>query len=563
MIIMGTPSVHSPTWTLLVDGKIISSIEEDRLHRIKNRFGLVNSLGEANVFDGWQYCLDAGGITAQDIDQLAFGYNPSSIHTPQMFDVRWELFHQERAFTQQAILLDTLRRRYKVKAEAIFVRHHLAHAASVFFTSPFEEAVIVTADGWGEDETVTVSVGRGNSITRLASVIVPNSLGIVYTKITTSLGWGMDDAGKTMGLSSFGDIAPVSPRLISHGKPEESTLWFDTSEALKFVGNLPPRAASAQIEQIHRNAAATIQHEIEETLIYIAKWAHNRTACPFLCISGGVALNSLANTRILTECDFAKVFIQPACGDNGLPLGAALQANFVSTPEAERIQIRQPYFGKEYSESSIRQSLIQRNFEIIEDQETLAKTVAGLIAAGKVVAWFQGGSEFGPRALGHRSILADPRNPDMKDWLNNHVKHREGFRPFAASVLEERVNEYFDFNSASPFMLFVATAKASKRHLIPAVLHVDDSSRLQTVSRQDSAIFYRLIEEFGALTNIPMVLNTSFNIAGEPLVETPEDAVRTFARTEIDYLVIGHFLVRKEDDALRNAKGRALTNSYF
>lgn len=545
MNIIGMPSIHNPTWTLIRNGQIVVSIEEDRLNRQKNRFGFTNKVGDVDIMQGWHYCLKTAGILPSEIDYLAFGFNPGSIHQFNHTDYRMESFNQERIFRQQSLLLDYIRRKEGCTAPAYYIRHHLAHASAVYYCSPYDSAAIITIDGWGEDETVSICKAEGSSIKTIAVVSLPNSLGEVYTQLTKTLGWCEDDAGKTMGLAAYGSFNSSTERLISCGRPEDDKLWFDTSKALSLINSFPVRTTNIDINQKLIDLAARIQFEVEESLVYIGKWAFHHTRCRNLCLSGGVALNSVANYRVLMESGFENVFLQPACGDSGIPLGAALGLHFYLLPESTRFPISHPYFGRHYSEEEIRLSIGGLPFEFFTNEQILVRRTAELLSQQKIVAWFQGGSELGPRALGHRSILADPRRNAMKDLLNSRVKHREPFRPFAPSVLQESANEFFDIKVPSPYMLFVSPIKSSRLDDLQAVAHVDGTARLQTVTLDMNGIFYDLIAQFGNLTGIPIVLNTSFNTAGEPIVETPNDAVKCFIATKIDYLVMGQFIVSK------------------
>lgn len=546
MYILGLPGIHHPSWALSKDGQIIVTIEEDRLHRHKDRFGIVNTQGQVDVLRGWDYCLNAAGISPQDIDYLAFGFNPSSINQPDQMNYRQEKYHHERVFVQQHLLLNHIRRYKDCKSPVYYLRHHLAHAAAVYFLSPFDESVVVIADGWGEDETVSVFKAEGANIRHLASITLPNSLGEVYTKLTTILGWGKDDAGKTMGLAAFGSHDTNADKLILHGEAAEDTLWLDTSRAFDLLNALPLRHQAESLEQWHADLAGRLQHEIEEAMLYVCEWAYHKTGSNNLCLGGGVALNSVCNYRILTETDFGKIFIQPACGDSGLPVGSCLGLYFHFNPNGKRVELNSPFLGISYPEARIQSAIGELHFSNLQDPEQLLRATAEMLSEQKIVAWFQGGSEYGPRALGHRSILADPRRGEMKDILNLKVKHREPFRPFAPSVLQENSREYFELDVPSPFMLLVSPIKPSKLSEIPAVAHVDATARLHTVEPTKDKLLYELISHFADKTGTPVLLNTSFNIAGEPIVETPEDAVQCFLKTDIDVLVMGSFLISKQ-----------------
>ncbi len=525
---------------------------------MKNRFGLIGRDGDVNVLAGWDYVLDAAGISQRDVDAVAFGFNPSAIYQDGAFDVRHEQHHQERVFVQQALLLHALRRR-GWRGKTYYVRHHLAHAASVYLCSPYEAAAIITVDGWGESETISVCRGSGNQIRTIAAVPLPNSIGEIYTRLTTKLGWGMDDAGKTMALAAYGTRPANSPRLVVSSMTDD--LHIDSSRALEFVESLPIRTAAEPLGKIHIDAAAYIQNELETVMLSLAEWAYRKTGCADLCLSGGVALNCVANGRLQKESKFRSVFAQPACGDSGIPMGAALTIHYHLNPTAPRYVLREPYLGKPYSREDYACALSGHTSREYSDSHSLNAVVANLLAAGKVVARFSDKSELGPRALGNRSILADPRRKEMRDRLNLVVKRRESFRPFAPSVLAEYATKYFDIEGASPFMLMASRIRADRYDAIPAVAHVDGTARIQTVARENNASFYDLIDEFRLATGVPLLINTSFNVAGEPMVESPDQAVQCFDAADLDALALGLFLVERRD-ARRRDSARGISGPY-
>jgi|SRR5215472_4761147 len=543
MYILGLPSIHNPTWTLVKDGEPLVSIEEDRLHRIKNRFGLTDHNDQVNVLSGFDYVLTAAGLSCRDVDAAAFGFNPSSTYYPDAFDIRLEHSAQERIFSQQILLLRSLRK-LGLDSPVYYVRHHLAHAAAVFFSVPTENAAILTADGWGEDETMSISCGKGTQIESIATVQMPHSLGELYNVLTTRIGWGMDDAGKTMALAAYGDATISDDPLIRYHS-DGNSLFIDTSDALSFVTSLPQRRPGSPVDQTYADASATIQRGIETALVLASQWAVQKTGAQDLCISGGVALNCVANHRILAESGCHRLLAQPACGDSGIPLGAAQAVFFHLHPNRPRSPIFRPYLGREYSESEIRGALSGTSYIEFPTREALAEQAGALLQSGAVIGWFQGRSEFGPRALGNRCILANPTVPGIRDRVNLAIKRRESFRPFAPSVLLEHADTYFQGLAESPFMLIAFPVKPEYRSVISAVMHRDGTARVQTVSKSANPLFHAVIEAFRRASGLPLVLNTSFNLAGEPIVETPIDAVSCFHRSELDMLALDRFLVKR------------------
>lgn len=544
MIILGLPSIHTPTWTLLSDGVPIASIEEERLHRDKGRFGFLDANDHVNVTLGLEYVLETAGVSLRDVHAAAFGFNPNAIRAPRDADLRLETVAQERIFNHQALLLRYLRRR-GLKSPVYYVRHHLAHAASTYFVSPFDEAAVVSIDGWGEDDTVTVWRARQRHIECVGRVGMPHSIGEAYTHLTLRLGWGMDDAGKTMALAAYGEPAPIFSRLFRFENWNTESLLIDTSLAIQYIGSVSVRAPDAAITDEHIAAAATLQAALEHVLMRVVNWAHEATGQAALCLTGGVALNCVANYKVLSQSPFNALFMQPACGDSGIALGAALAVGHHLCPHMQRYVMKAPFFGRPYDDSRLSAAAAHHSPARL-DALRLCDQVARMIAGGKTVGWFQAGSEFGPRALGNRSILADPRRRDIQDHLNRLVKRRETFRPFAPSILRDRAGEFFAMNTESPFMLLACPVQTNKRNHIPGVIHVDGTARVQTVTPEQNALYYQLLIAFERETGVPLIVNTSFNIAGEPMVETPEDAVRCYENSSLDALALGSLLLAKE-----------------
>ncbi|MEA3365811.1 MAG: carbamoyltransferase C-terminal domain-containing protein, partial [Candidatus Hydrogenedentes bacterium] len=442
-----------------------------------------------------------------------------------------------------------------------FMEHHPAHAASAFLVSPFDRAALLSIDYIGEWAATWAGVGEGTVVRRLFSEHYPNSLGVFYTAITDYLGFlRANDEYKVMGLASYGEPEYLDEfrkivQLRPEGRYRIDLSWFKchylpgsrqgyVSDAfLKRFG--PPRRKGEAIEERQANIAASAQAVLEEVVLHIARHLHEQTASENLCLAGGVALNCAMNGRLLRESPFERFYVQPAAGDDGIAIGAAFQLYHGLTGAERSFAMDDARIGPEYSDDEIRTFLDLAKLPY-ETPPDLVARAAELIAGGNIVGWFQGRMEFGPRALGARSILADPTRPEMKDLINTHVKHREEFRPFAPSCLEEHADEYFEgCDRASPFMLFVYPVKPEKREEVPAITHVDGTARVQTVSRETQPLYYDVIKAFSRLRGVPMVLNTSFNVMGEPIVNTPAEAIRCFYSTGMDALVIGKYVALK------------------
>jgi carbamoyltransferase len=472
----------------------------------------------------------------------------------------------------------------------LFSEHHLSHAASAFLCSPFEEAAILTVDGVGEWTTASFGIGKGNDIRLLKEIRFPHSLGLLYSAFTAFLGFEVNEGEyKVMGMAPYG-------RPLYHEQVEklihtyaDGSFWLDmdyfsyhystnktfNSKFAQLFGqprdpNTPFFTATtpyplyydqkptnydalASENQRYADIAASIQAVTEEVLLKMANTLYLQTGSKKLCMAGGVALNSVANGRILRETRFEELYIQPSAGDGGGALGAALYGYHTLLGKPRTFVMDHAYWGKDYSDGEVRDFLRISGIrhESIEDQDKLINRVVEVLEQGKVVGWFQGAFEWGPRALGNRSILADPRRADMKDIVNVKIKFREPYRPFAPSVLAERSEDFFDLKDSARryparFMLLVTDVKEDKRDIIPATTHVDGSARLQTVHRETNPLYHRLIERFGQATSVPVILNTSFNLKGEPIVNTPREAFSTFSRSGLDMLVLGQHLISKE-----------------
>jgi carbamoyltransferase len=450
------------------------------------------------------------------------------------------------------------------------VEHHRAHAASAFLVSPFDEAAILSIDGFGDFASTLTAHGRGNRIEVQSRVLFPHSLGIFYTTLTQWLGFPhYGDEGKVMGLTPYGDpdrYLPVMRQIAleegpafrlaleyftHHSRGVELT-WDAGSPSIGpiFSRRLedelgPARAPGEELTSHHHDVAAALQARLEELVLHLARGLAASTGSRNLCLAGGVALNAVANGQILPETAFEELYVQPAAGDSGTAAGAAFHVWNETLGQPRGFVMRHAYAGPSYDDDELTAALAAAGVEAERlDDDALFPLVAERISAGDVVGWFQGRMELGPRALGNRSILADPRREDMKDVLNARVKNREPFRPFAPSVLARATGEWFDRSYPSPFMVLVYSVLPGKRALVPAITHVDGTGRLQTVEEADNPRYYRLLAEFERLTGVPILLNTSFN-ESEPIVMSPADALETFAKTRIDLLVLGNYVVRR------------------
>ncbi|HEV2426200.1 MAG TPA: carbamoyltransferase C-terminal domain-containing protein [Terriglobia bacterium] len=574
MFILGVNAYHAGASACLIrDGQLIAAVEEERFRRIKYWAGFPS--------ESIRYCLAEGGITAHDLDHVGVSKDPSAnLHKKILFALRRRpslnlvkerLAHmgQLRDVKQQfcqALAVEAA----GVRAEFHNVEHHRAHLASAFLVSPFREAALVSVDGFGDFVSTMIGRGQDGRIEVLETVNYPHSLGIVYTAITQWLGFTkFGDEGKVQGLAAYGRpvyldalrrIARLKPRgrfeldldYFVHWAEGVEMTWEDASPSLgtiysaKFVERFgPPRQPGSEITPQQADMASSAQALLEEAEFHVVRRAYELTGQKSLCMAGGVALNSTFNGKILPNTPFEEIFIQPAASDAGTALGAAYYIYHQILGKPRTFVMSSAYTGPEFRNGRVQRALLERNlaFETY-DLEEMSRVVARLIAAGNVVGWFQGGTEWGPRALGNRSILADPKRAEMKDVLNARVKHREKFRPFAPSVLSEATGEYFDQSYPDPFMLKVYNVRERQRSRIPAVTHVDGTGRLQTVDRAANPLYWNLIHEFGEVTGVPIVLNTSFN-ENEPIVCRPEEAIECFMRTRMDALAIGNYLVRK------------------
>lgn len=546
---------HDTAAALLVDGVPIAFVEEERFNREKHTTAFPDQ--------AIRFCLAQAGIGIHDVDAVAFAHRAGIDFLRGSIDALRRLPRSAKRLAAQAYVdLRLVRkqqgfvRRYGYRGKTVNVGHHQAHAASAFYASGFDEAAVLTLDRGGDFLSTTLAYGQANRLRSIREVRNPDSLGEVYTALTWFLGFHPNaDEGKVMGLAPYGRDRYVAEfRRLLHLSPDGlfrvNLEWFRyhleggwlSDRFLERFG--PPREPESELTEHHEDLAFAVQAITEETGLHVARALHGLTGSKNLALAGGVALNSVMNARLLAETPFEHIFIQPAAGDAGNALGAALFAwhQLAGRPRAWRME--HAFLGPEPSDADHRDALEARGLPFREVKDPAAEA-ARLLSGSKIVGWFHGRAEVGPRALGARSILADPRKAEMKDIVNEQVKHREGFRPFAPSVLDEEGTEYFDGYYPNPFMLLVLPIKHDKRDVIPAVTHVDGTGRMQSVIRSGNADYYRLIEEFRALTDVPVVLNTSFNLRGEPIVNTPEEALADFESTGMDALFLGPFLVEK------------------
>src|SRR5271156_634640 len=590
MVILGINAYHANSSAAIVaDGRLLAAVEEERLNRVKYAAGL-----PARAI---RYCLDQAGVKLSEVDHIAIPRNPwARMGTKLRFAMRMPKFALDRARVMKrfAGIQEDLATTFEISPDAIRakfhrIEHHTAHLASAFYVSPFERAAVLSADGLGDFASSMWALGEGSNMRHLGEVTFPHSLGMYYTALTQYIGfWKFGDEFKVMGLAAYGQPefldefrrivyadGPLSFRLgleyFSHQRQGPDMTWRDADQT-PILGRLfstylekrlgPARKADEPLEQHHRNLAASMQAALEEVLI--AHWGalSRKTGEKALCLAGGVAFNCVANGKVFDHSPFERVYVQPAAGDAGLSVGAAFTVNHEILGRPREFAMDHAGWGPQFSPQEIRTEVekFQGASDEIQidqfDEEVLLRTTARHIAEGKILGWFQGRVEWGPRALGQRSILADPRRPEMKEILNRRIKHRETFRPFAPSILEEATSEFFEKTHPSPFMTFAYNVRSDKRGVIPAPTHVDGTARLQTVSRRSNPLYWKLIRAFGDLTSVPVLLNTSFN-DNEPIVCRPEEALDCFLRTRMDVLVMGNFVLEKKSVAAADGESAA------
>ncbi len=576
---------HDSAAALLHNGKVIAAAQEERFTRFKNEPGVPAQAA--------QFCLETAGITPDQVDHIVFYEKPllkferiirSVISTlPQSrsyFTSTIKSWIKKGKFTPDVRIRDELG--FPLN-KIHFVKHHDSHAGAAFLCSPFEQAAIVTIDGVGEFETLSLSYGTREKIERITSLDLPHSLGLFYSAFTAYLGFKVnEDEYKVMGMAGFGkprffdqimpwftckhdgtfsllqvyfnfkcpETVPYTDKMVElFGAPREPEIPF----RVKPNDSSPEEVRYVEKCQYYADIAASIQKCTEEVMLHIVSTAIKRTGCNNVCMAGGVALNSLANGRLKRELG-CNLYIHPAAGDAGGALGAALYYNFSVLKNHNHLPLSSMYLGKAYNDNEIEAALksTYSKYRYFEDTQELVKEVARLLSTGKVIGWMQSRFEWGPRALGNRSILADPTNPQMQAIVNEKIKFREPFRPFAPAVLEERANDFFEIGTISSpcdpeyFMLSVCNVREEKKSQIPSVTHVDGTARVQLVNRQANPLYYDLIAEFGRLTGVPVIMNTSYNRRGEPIVNNAFDALKTFEWSDMDCAVLGSYLVSKE-----------------
>lgn len=585
---------HDSAAALIEDGRIVAAAQEERFTRKKHDPDFPEN--------AIRYCLDAAGGDLDDIDHVVFFEKPlikferlletylaNAPRGYQSFRMAIPVWIKEKLFQKPNLenALKAFAASGKLDGKLLFAEHHQSHAASAFFPSPFEEAVVLTMDGVGEWTTTSVSIGRGNSLEIIQEIQWPHSIGLLYSAFTYYTGFRVNSGEyKIMGLAPYGE--PKYADLILDNLvdvKEDGSFWLDqsyfnyatgltmTSHKFHELFGGPPRDSESLLTQREMDLAASVQKVTEEIMLRITRNLSITYGIPNLCLAGGVALNCVGNGKILRDGYFDNIWIQPAAGDAGGSLGAALAAYYQYFDRPRKINgaldaMQGSYLGPDFDQSEVEARLSSAGavFELLDDEALYEQTVTALIE-GNAVGWFQGRMEFGPRALGGRSILGDPRNPEMQKTLNLKIKYRESFRPFAPSVLREDVAAYFELDEASPYMLLVADVKHNRRRAmsaneeelfgidklnvtrsdLPAVTHVDYSARVQTVHSETNPRFHALLSAFKARTGCSVLVNTSFNVRGEPIVCTPEDAFRCFMGTEMETLAVGNCFLRKRD----------------
>lgn len=574
MFILGINAFHGgASAAILKDGQLLAAVEDERFRRQKYWAGFPS--------ESIKFCLEQAGISAYDLDHVAISRDPSAHlgqkalfalrKRPSFAAIRDRVSNMGAVKDVKGIMCQSLGLDAgTLKADFHRVEHHRAHMASAFFVSPFQDAAVLSIDGMGDFVSTMVGTGSNNKLSVDDQVLFPHSLGIFFTALTQWLGFpNYGDEGKVQGLAPYGQpkyleemhkMVRLLPNggfeldlkyFVHHAQGVDMT-WDDGSptigtlyspEVIKLLGE--PRSQRGEYTTHHYDVAASMQAMLEEAEFHIVRDAAKRTGKKALCLAGGVALNSSFNGKILPETDFDDIFIQPASGDAGTSVGAAFFVHHQVLKNPRSFEMKHSYTGPSYSNAQIEAVLKERglSYKTLDD-DVLCSETAGLISQANVVGWFQGAAEWGPRALGNRSIVADPRREDMKDILNARIKHREAFRPFAPSVLGENTGDYFEQSYPDPFMVKVYKVLQEKRSEIPAVTHVDGTGRLQTVEKDVNARYWELINAFGEQTGTPVVLNTSFN-DNEPIVCTPTEAINCFERTHMDVIVLGNYMMKK------------------
>jgi carbamoyltransferase len=581
---------HDAAAVLLRDGQLVAASEEERFSRIKHDYGFPRQ--------AINYCLEAGNIKGPDLDYVVFFEKPFRKLDRILATVlgtypkSWKVFRESMItwVLDKLWVASTLQSELGVsKDKILFSEHHLSHAASSYLCSPFDESAILTVDGVGEWITATYGIGKGNDIRLFKQMDFPHSIGLLYSAFTAFLGFEVNEGEyKVMGMAPYGEPKYVDKvwkvvqqnsdgsfalnmdyfsfhhstentynnkfvQLFGEPRPVKMQFFTEGTGFPKYFGDPPSNIKElSNINQHYADIAASIQKVTEELVLGMARGLHKETGMKNLCIAGGVGLNSVANTRIMRETPFEQVYVQPAAGDGGGALGAALWAYNTLLGKPRNFCMNHAYWGRQYNAPEISSFLKSSGIKYtqIENEDAMLDHVVDRLKSGRVIGWYQGRFEWGPRSLGNRSIIADPSNPEMKDIVNAKIKFREPYRPFAPSVLAECAEKYFDLphpmsHYPARYMLYVVPVRPEAQSVLPAITHVDGTGRLQTVFKEQSPRYYRLIERFGQATGVPVLLNTSFNLRGEPIVTTPANAFNTFSKSEMDTLVLDNFIVDK------------------
>jgi carbamoyltransferase len=581
---------HDAAAALIKDGALVAASEEERFTRKKHDYDFPKQ--------AIKFCLDTAGIQGNDIDHVVFFEKPFRkldrilATVLQTYPQSWKVFRESMIswIIDKLWVASTLEAELGIKKDkVIFSEHHLSHAASAYLCSPWDESAIMTVDGVGEWVTATYGVGKGNDIKLNKQIEFPHSIGLLYSAFTAFLGFEVNEGEyKVMGMAPYGEPRYVDKvwkvvqqnrdgsfalnmdyfsfhhstdktynnnfvKLFGEPRPHELNFFTEATGFPTYFGDKPSNYKElCKLNQHYADIAASIQKVTEDLLVGMATAVHRETGMKRLCIAGGVGLNSVANTRILNETPFEELYVQPAAGDGGGALGAALWAYNTLLGKPRNFRMDHAYWGQEYRNGNVSSFVRDNNIKhtTYENEDKLLDQVVERLQSGKVVGWFQGRFEWGPRALGNRSIIADPTNPNMKDIVNTKIKFREPYRPFAPSVCAEAAETYFELPDAmkhypARYMLYVVPVKEDKKEKLPAITHVDGTGRLQTVFEAQSSRYYNLIKRFGQATGTPIILNTSFNLRGEPIVTTPANAFSTFSRSEMDSLVLENTIIDK------------------
>jgi carbamoyltransferase len=575
MKILGLNAYHGDASAcLLVDGQVVSATEEERIRRIKHWAGFPS--------EAIKFCVEDAGLTLQDIDVVTISRDPYANFGLKVITALknrlsiGNIKDRVSNIRKASNLEDEFRLHFpdqfsKMNAKFVNVEHHRSHLASAFFVSPFEESAVLSIDGFGDFSSVMTSYGKGNQLTVLDKVNYPHSLGVFYTAFTQYLGFPhYGDEYKVMGLAPYGKalykeqvrqvveltsdgLFKLNLNYFNHTRNGVNMTWtdgipfIDSMYSNQFVKSFgPARGKEEELSQYHKDLAASVQAVTEEVIFHMAEHLRLKTKSENLCLAGGVGQNSVANGKIILNTGFKNLYIPPAAHDAGTSIGSALYYYHQTEKNKRTLVSKTGYYGYKATKEEIEETLTRNNvaFQYFDDREALLDIVTDRIIDGQVIGWYQGRAEFGPRALGHRSIIADPRRNDAKEILNLKIKRRESFRPFAPSILIEKVPDYFEQTDEVPFMEKVFIIKPEMRDKIPAVTHVDGTGRLQSVDKLNEPIYHRLIERFNEKTGVPILLNTSFN-ENEPIVNTPQEALDCYLRTKMDVLVMDNFYIAR------------------